>query len=293
MIARYRRNRKIYFVLLLICICTMSIGFAAFSSTLTISSNAIVKPDAGAFKVFFSSSGTSFLTNKINGTVVGDAVAGSATINNDGDSPLISNLTATFTGAGQSVKYTFYVYNAGAYDAYLTDIKFNNVDGKSSSKVCTAIDSGSVTNSLMESACNDINVTIDVGTATSVMGTTNGITNHSLGKGIYEKIVVTISYADNSNLADGDFRVEFGDIGLTYSTVDSQDTNLISFSIDGVGYYAEDGMNWQQWVGSQYNSDGWFICDGYVCKDRRMVSYAYYQDEILSDNEYDVEAVDL
>ena len=53
MIGRYRIRRKIYFVLLLVCIGLMSVGFAAFSSTLTISSNAIVKPDAGAFKVFF------------------------------------------------------------------------------------------------------------------------------------------------------------------------------------------------------------------------------------------------
>ena len=261
MIARYRKRRKIYFVLLLVCICMMSIGFSAFSSELTISSNAIVKPDSSAFKVLFSSSGSSFLTNKVNGTVTGDAKAGSASIDNTGDVPTIKDLTATFTGPGQSVKYEFYAYNAGAYNAYLTGIKFNNVDGGSSSKVCTAIDSSSVTSSLLEAACNDINVSIDVGTTTSVMSSTSGITGHSLGKGLYEKIVVTISYTDNSNLADGDFKVEFGDIGLTYSTVDAA-ANLISFTVDGKKYYAEpkeeNYTSWADWLESGYNTDGFY-----------------------------------
>ena len=261
MIARYRKRRKIYFVLLLVCICMMSVGFSAFSSELIISSNAIVKPDSSAFKVLFSSSGSSFLTNKVNGTVTGDAKAGSASIANTGDIPTIKDLTATFTGAGQSVSYIFYAYNAGAYDAYLTNIKFNNVDGESSSKVCTAIDSSSVTSSLLEAACNDINVSVDVGTTTSVMSSTNVILGHSLGKGLYEKIVVTISYTDNSNLSDGDFKVEFGDIGLTYSTVDAA-ANLISFTVDGKKYYAEpeeeDCITWDEWLESGYNTDGFY-----------------------------------
>ena len=256
MITRYRKKRNIYFVLLLLCVGMMSIGFSAFSSELTISSSAIVSPDSSSFKVLFSSSGTSFLTNKVSGTVVGDATAGNASIDNNGDSPTITDLTATFTGPGQSVKYTFYAYNAGAYDAYLTGIKFNNVDGESSSKVCSAIDSSSVSTSLLTAACNDINVSVDVGTITSVMSSTSGITDHSLGKGLYEKVVVTISYSDNSNSADGDFKVKFGDIGLSYSTV--APSKYISFQItDGSTVHnltAERGMTWSEWIGSDYNS---------------------------------------
>ena len=221
MITRYRKKRKIYFVLLLLCICAMSVGFSAFSAELNISSSAVVSPDSSTFKVLFSSSGTSFLTNKISGSVTGDATGGGATIDNSGDSPKISDLTATFTGPGQSVKYEFYAYNAGAYTAYLTGIRFNNVDGGSSSKVCTAIDSSSVSDNLMESACEDINVVVDVGTETSVMSSTIGIKGHTLLKGAYEKVVVTITYSSGGSLSDGDFKVEFGDVVLTYSTVDS------------------------------------------------------------------------
>ena len=117
----------------------------------------------------------------------------------------------------------------------------------------------------MQNACNDINVSIDVGSTTSVLGTTNNIRGRSLGKGVYEKVVVTITYTNNENRSDGDFKVEFGDIGLTYSTVDYA-PNLINFSYEGmnVSYnlVAEEGMTWEEWVESDYNTVGAFIsCD--------------------------------
>ena len=36
----------------------------------------------------------------------------------------------------------------------------------------------------------------------------------------YEEVVVTIKYADGATRADGDFSVAFGDITLTYGSVD-------------------------------------------------------------------------
>lgn len=32
---------------------------------------------------------------------------------------------------------------------------------------------------------------------------------------------------------------------------------LISFTIGGITYYAEDGMTWEEWVNSEYNTDGY------------------------------------
>lgn len=34
---------------------------------------------------------------------------------------------------------------------------------------------------------------------------------------------------------------------------------LISFTIDGVTYQAEEGMTWEAWVASEYNTDGYYI----------------------------------
>ena len=260
MITRYRRKRKYLLFILMLGVLTMSIGFSAFSSELVIASSASVKPDSSAFRVVFSSSGTQLLTNKITGTATGDAKAGSATIENGGDTPRISDLTATFSGPGETVKYEFYVYNSGAYVAYLRDITFKNVSGKSSSKVCSAIDIGSSSNELIDDACNAINISIDVGSTVSVMSSTNGISNRSLNKGVFEKVVVTISYSSSGTRADDDFKVEFGDIGLTYSTVDSDVNELISFTVDseyssdGVwNLSAKAGMTWAEWLDSEYN----------------------------------------
>lgn len=267
MITRYRRNRNLLLIILVIAVSFMTVGFAAFSSELTISSSAIVKPDASAFRVVFSSSGTQYLTNDVSGSVTGDATAGKAVIANDGDSPTIKNLTATFTGPGEAVKYEFYVYNSGAYIAYLTDIKFNNVDGESLPKVCTAIDSSSVTETLMNNACNDISVTVDIGN-NSVTSSTSKISGNSLDKNAFKKVTVTIKYEDNGNSSDGDFKVEFGDIKFTYSTVDTV-SELITFSYLGanVSYtdlQAEKGMTWEEWVNSEYNTVNAIICDNLV-----------------------------
>ena len=238
-------------------------------------------------KFFFSSSATSFKDGYDTWNSTGDAMGGNAIIYNDVEMPIIKDLTATFTGAGQSISYIFYAYNAGAYDAYLTNIKFNNVDGESSSKVCTAIDSSSVTSSLFEAACNDINVSIDIGTETSVMGSTNGITGHVLRKGVFEEIVVTISYADNSNLADGDFKVEFGDIGLTYSTVDSGPKQITFYYNGDQDYtlFAEEGMTWGEWVESDYNTVGAFINGRCVYFDDYPVEMTD-KDDVIKAEEY-------
>ena len=40
-----------------------------------------------------------------------------------------------------------------------------------------------------------------------------------ISKGASEKVTVTLSYLEGSEVADGDFTVTFGDIGSTYATV--------------------------------------------------------------------------
>lgn len=36
-------------------------------------------------------------------------------------------------------------------------------------------------------------------------------------------------------------------------------TKKINFTIDGTSYEANEGMTWEQWVNSSYNTDGFFI----------------------------------
>lgn len=45
-----------------------------------------------------------------------------------------------------------------------------------------------------------------------------------------------------------------GDIVIAY--MGSSSVSLISFTIVGASYQAEDGMTWAEWCGSEYNTEG-------------------------------------
>ena len=268
---RKRNNKQITtLAILLVAVVGLSIGFAAFSNILTISSSATVTPNASTFNVDFSSSATSVVTNSITPTVVG-ATAEAATIDNTGN-PTIKNLKANFTEPGQSVTYTFYAYNAGEYEAFLTNVKYINVEGEESNKVCTP--ATGTTAALVTAACDDISVTVKADTVTATG--TQTVSGKSLAKGASHTITVTISYAENGDRADGDFTVEFGNISLTYKPVDDSSAELITFTISNEGggeigtYQAEQGMTWGEWFASDYNTDSWYIC--YVDEDARHCS---------------------
>lgn len=220
MMEKNRSIKVIAIVALCVSVLGLSLGFAAFSNTLVISSSANVNPDPNTFKVVFSSSDQSLATNKIDGVASAGATAGSATITN-GTIPTITDLTAKFTEPGQTVTYTFYAYNSGEYEAFLKSISYANVDGANSPRVCTAKDGQNVTAGLLSTACEDISLKVNVG-STTVTGTNDNITGHSLGRKDYEPITVTITYANNGNhRVDGDFSVAFGDVSLMYRSTDA------------------------------------------------------------------------
>ena len=192
----------------------VTLGYAAFSSTLTISSSAEVNPAATNFNVDFSSSASSVVTDDITPTLnktVSGFTATDASIDNSSD-PVISNLKATFTEPGQSVTYTFYAYNAGEYVAYLNGINF------SGSKTCTP--KTGTTQSLVASACNGICLSVKVGSEDATTTSVGTISGHSLAKNSSEQITVTISYASGSAIADGNFDVTLPDIVLNYDSLD-------------------------------------------------------------------------
>lgn len=219
-----KNNKKITtLAILAVAVVGLSIGFAAFSNVLTISSGATVTPDASTFNVDFSAAAdevdtTTAVTKEVTGTGV---EATDATIDNS-TNPTIKNLKATFTEPGQKVVYTFYAYNAGEYTAYLNAINFINISGESTAKKCTA--KGDTTQALVDAACNAISVTVKAGDVTATT-TNDAISGKSIAKGASHTITVTIEYAEKYNSADspradGEFDVTFGDISLTYGSVD-------------------------------------------------------------------------
>ncbi|MBQ9011084.1 MAG: hypothetical protein IJ093_00330 [Bacilli bacterium] len=218
---KQRSTRVIAIAALLVGIVGLTIGFAAFTSTLTIKSSAEVNP-VDDFHVFFSSSSSALETNTIAGvpSVTADGfTATNATIDNTTNpkAPVIQNLHATFTEPGQSVTYSFYAWNDNDYPAYLKALTMTSAATACEAKV--AGDQASVT-----ATCPYLTLSISVGSGanaiTDATASQSAITGHSLASKTAEPIVVKISYAQDAPKASGDFDVTFADITLQYDSLD-------------------------------------------------------------------------
>ena len=208
---------------LIVAVAGLTIGFAAFTTSLTIQSRAEVHPGELNLDVVFSTSQSSAVNSAetvaptVGGTDSSEASATDATLN----ATTISGLSASFTKPGQTATYSFYVYNSSQYTAYLNEILYNNASGTdpASFRNCQP---GSGTSNYTD-ACDNIKVTVTVGAesdATKVstyQQITSGI-NHSLASSTGEPVTVVISY-EGEAIPDGDLTVTFGDIKLNYTSL--------------------------------------------------------------------------
>lgn len=221
-----RSSQVIAIIALVVGVVALSIGFAAFSTTLTIKSSAEVSPNE-TLDVVFSTSNNSVATGTVNGVdagTVSGATADAATLSGT----TIQGIKAHFTKPGQKVTYSFNTYNNSSFTANLNTITFADVTGSSpaATKVCTAntANSNAATQGIQE-ACADIQVSVTVGSHTATGSeTSTQIGTHTLSAETGEAVVVTIEYlggTGHGHTADGDFSVAFGDITLGYSSVAS------------------------------------------------------------------------
>ena len=70
-------------------------------------------------------------------------------------------------------------------------------------------------------------------------------------------------------------------------------SNLITFTIDGVQYQAEEGMTWEEWINSEYNANNLiYINDIGICKtsdgNGQLTRYTLYTNDYVwvSKNDY-------
>ena len=213
-----RSSRVIAVIALCVGVVGLTLGFAAFSNSLTISSSANVTPDASTFNVDFSSVSGSVETEDIVPVKSPESIEATNGSIDNSSNPTVSGLSATFTKPGDKVTYTFYAHNAGEYDAFLNSISFNNVSSGDAPKKCTA--GGGTTDSLVQAACDDITLSVKVGSESETTGSVPTISGHTLAKNKSEQIIVEIEYNAGGDRADGDFTVEFGEITLVYGSVD-------------------------------------------------------------------------
>ena len=205
-----RQSKVLAIVALVVAVAGLSLGFAAFSQTLSITSLADVTPNKGeVFVVEFEGDST----NTVAGVGSEGATAEAATIENG---TTLSGIKAHFTAPGQTVTYTFKAANNGAIEAFLNKVTFTAAE----TAKCTAKagDNGASATT-MARACGNITVKVSVGG--TEFSTTQDVSNtHSLAVGDDETVIVTITYGGTpAEQADGDFDVNLGSISLKYSAV--------------------------------------------------------------------------
>ena len=79
--------------------------------------------------------------------------------------------------------------------------------------------------------------------------------------------------------------------GWTVVNDGEESGGLINFTIDGTSYQAEEGMTWEEWVNSSYNTDGFIIdCAGLIKIGAYFIGteedYVSHSDIILEDYQY-------
>ena len=251
---KYRRKQQLTIILVLVAvISTISVGFAAFSSTLNISSSATVTPNSSDFKVVLTHSYDYIPTYSNGCEVFGADYGGGANYSNPPcvTANSVSGLGGFFTAPNQYVEMTVYAVNKGKYDAYLKNINFNNVLGYSTNIVCTP-ETGA-TPELVEEACKGISIDIQVNN--NIYYNTSALNNQKLEINDYDTIKLTIRYAENSARADGPFTVSIGDVSFDYSTIDNAAKTINFYMLHQI-VEAEEGMTLDAWINSKYNTLG-------------------------------------
>ena len=229
-----RKDKKLRLaaiIALTISVVGLTLGFAAFSNTLTISSSATVSPNSSDFDInvygFTGSQGDWYYdlelyTSNVMGKPVlyfGNEIATDAKISDNGKAITISDLSVQLKEPMDGASYYFLIKNEGQYDAYLDLTKIQslfNVPGVA--HTCTA--GPDTTVELVNLACDDVNMMGDFFDENNVIIDFNA-NSYKLSKGSHLFLTIYIDYGQVNDMyrADGDFTVDFDDIILEFSSV--------------------------------------------------------------------------
>ena len=213
-----KNNSKIVAVAaLVVAAIALSVGFAALSATLNISSdtNVTVHP-ATTFEANINYTGTATCTPSSANVTVGNV--GTLSGKN------WSGIVVTLQEPGDSVTCEATITNASTFDGYLKSI---TPDANIS---CDAASTDGASSDKVTAVCGEMEMTVGVG-ATGTENVTPTITNsaHTGASGIStsnniaanggtHKAKVTIRYKTPGTLSDGDIKVTLPGISLGYNT---------------------------------------------------------------------------
>lgn len=234
---RNRQSKKILLIALCLSVIGLTLGFAAFSNALTISSSAKVSPEETDFNIniygienWNGISGYPHLEMYTSPTISvplkglnlspGAQSATTAKITDSGKSITISDLSAVLVEPGQSADYFFIIKNEGKYDVYLDLTETFDVFSYPQFGTCTPGEETSA--DLVTKACDYINLYNFLETSDG-LGITGG-EYITIPKGDYLKLDIQLSYYQDQYgtvvpRADGEFTVDFEDLVLTFTSV--------------------------------------------------------------------------
>lgn len=230
-----RGGKILAIVALVLAVAGLSVGFAAYSSVLNITSTANVQVDGSNWSVGFSSDGTNMAPLTTSTAQDVNGVTASA---NNGSAKLMKytfyqNVAPTLEPEdGSKVEYSFYVLNDGDIDATLDSISFGSL-------TCTYVSTGS-DRLLEEDASNpgayatpnssastisecadmfDVSLTFGTGQSAATYGPVDSSFNVDLDAGDNIPVVLTIeATGDNPNVLDGDFTVSLGNTTVNFKS---------------------------------------------------------------------------
>ena len=230
--------RLLAVVALVVAIAGLSLGFAAFSTTLKIDTVANVTAGTNNWNVGFSADGTN---------IAGTSIANDAVVNaNETGNPGVLNVTkytisqktnATLaTTTGSSVSYNFKVLNKGSLTAYLDSVTFDtpavtcaNADPTSSSIIEGTASAGTSTTGGNSSTISDADcakmfgVTLTLG-GVDYSSTPVSVTPAQIASNGYAQAILTVAYKDTEDARavaatlDGDIVVSLGSISVVYTS---------------------------------------------------------------------------
>lgn len=241
---RNRQTKVLVIIALVLAICGMTLGFAAFSSTLNISSSATVTPNSNDFKVvvygatnYDDINWENFFETDVDMTKWSydyavpidrsdtGLSATNATIDNTNF--IVSNMSAEFIEPSTfSIGYIFLIKNEGEYGTYISIPQYLKDQYLSGEHMGTCTPGDGATKELVQEACEGIFAGI-----TSVINS-NGenisnylvdptASDYMIGVGDYVLVSYEIGYEGEAR-ADGPFSVKFEDFKITFSTAPSK-----------------------------------------------------------------------
>jgi hypothetical protein len=234
---RERSGKVIAIATLIVGIIGLSLGFAAFSTSLNITSSADVPVDASVWKVGFSTVNSAMTAGTVNGQTNS---ANNGTLNLTQFVISQANKAQLATTNGSKVEYDFYIVNDGSLDAYLNSVTMGTIscayqtNPTPSPRVTddghTTITPG--TGTISDADCQKLfGATLEIGSSTytdgqaavtSGFGNTNKLAKPS-GSPTYVAAKLTIAYKNDSlatvtDAPNGDFTVSLSDSTVVYGS---------------------------------------------------------------------------